>query len=109
MTAPLRAAMLGTLAQIIMVASGHYLPPVMEYFALGGVAISALTGWLAMRGRVASVAVAAGTGALVGAGCALLGIGVSAALGDVPVSLLVLGTGSSAFTGLVGGVLARRR
>jgi hypothetical protein len=34
---------------------------------------------------------------------------VSVVLGDVPTSLLALGTGSSAVTGLIGGLIGRRR
>lgn len=40
---------------------------------------------------------------------AAIGIAVSVALGDVPTSLLALGTGSSAVTGLIGGLIGRRR
>jgi hypothetical protein len=44
-------------------------------------------------------------GLLAGALCAFLGIAVSYALGDVPMSLLALGTISSAVTGALGGFL----
>jgi hypothetical protein len=47
-------------------------------------------------------------GALAGGICALIGIGVSFALGDVPASLLALGTLSSAVTGAIGGWVAGR-
>ena len=40
---------------------------------------------------------------------AAIGIGVSVAMGDVPASLLVMGTGASTVTGLIGGLLGRRR
>ena len=105
----LRAAILGTIAQIAMVVAGHQSPAIADFFAVGGMGISALAGWGAMRGQSASLAGAAGMGALAGAVCAALGIGVSLALGDVPASLLALGTGSSAVTGAIGGLIGRRR
>jgi hypothetical protein len=43
--------------------------------------------------------------AAAGAICAFLGILVSHLLGDVPASLLALGTLSSAVTGAIGGVI----
>ena len=46
-------------------------------------------------------------GAVAGGVCALIGIGVSRALGDVPTSLLLLGTISSMVTGATGGLIGR--
>jgi hypothetical protein len=103
------ATIIGTIAQIAMVIAGHFVPAIADLFAIGGMGISALAGWGALRGRSASLGSAAGQGALAGAACAVIGIGVSVALGDVPASLLALGTGSSAVTGLIGGVIGRRR
>lgn len=105
----LRAAILGSIAQIAMVVAGHQSAEIANLFAVGGMGISALAGWGAMRGQPASLAGAGGSGALVGGVCAAIGIGVSAALGDVPASLLALGTASSAVTGAIGGVIGRRR
>ncbi len=104
-----RATLLGTLAQVAMVVAGHQIPAVADQFALGGMGISALAGWAALKGQAASIAGAAGQGAAAGALCAVIGIGVSVALGDVPTSLLALGTASSAVTGLIGGIIGRRR
>jgi hypothetical protein len=103
------ATVIGTVAQIAMVVAGHFEPAVAELFAIGGMGISAVAGWAALRGQTASLAGAAGQGALAGGVSAAIGIGVSLALGDVPASLLALGTGSSAVTGLIGGVIGRRR
>lgn len=105
----LRATILGTIAQIIMVVTGHHVPAVASLFAIGGMGISALAGLAALSGVTAPLARAAGSGALAGGICAALGIAVSVALGDVPPSLLVLGTASSAVTGLIGGLIGRRR
>jgi hypothetical protein len=46
-------------------------------------------------------------GTIAGAVCALLGILVSFLLGDVPATLLALGTISSAVTGAIGGAIGR--
>ena len=104
-----RATLIGTIAQIAMVVAGHYSPAVAQLFAIGGMGLSALAGWGALRGRSASLGSAAGNGALAGAACAVIGIGVSVLLGDVPASLLAVGTAGSALTGLIGGVIGRRR
>jgi len=104
-----RATLLGTIAQIAMVVAGHFVPAVANLFAIGGMGISALAGWAARKGEPASISAAAGRGALAGGAGAAIGIAVSVALGDVPTSLLALGTGSSAVTGLIGGLIGRRR
>ncbi len=50
---------------------------------------------------------ALGGGALAGGLCAIIGIAVSAALGDVPPMILVMGTAASAVTGLIGGAVGK--
>lgn len=105
----IKATLIATVAQIAMVVIGHFVPAVASLFAIGGMGISALAGWSALKGQQTSLAAAAGGGALAGGISAALGIAVSVALGDVPTSLLVLGTGSSAITGLIGGLIGRRR
>jgi hypothetical protein len=104
-----RATAIGTAAQIAMVVAGHFVPAVAELFAIGGMGISAVAGWAAMKGQKASLAAAAGQGAVAGGVSAAIGIAVSVALGDVPTSLLAVGTAGSALTGLIGGVIGRRR
>jgi hypothetical protein len=109
MNQTIRATLIGTAAQVAMVVAGHFVPAIAGLFAIGGMGISALAGWGALRGRSAGMGAAAGAGAFAGAVCAVIGIGISVLLGDVPPSLLALGTGSSAVTGLIGGVIGRRR
>jgi hypothetical protein len=102
----LLATTTGTLLQTAMVVVGHTTPSVKALFAVGGMTLSLVAG-------VAYARLAAGAtrgnavvgGLLAGALCALLGIAVSYALGDVPASLLALGTCSSAVTGALGGFL----
>lgn len=104
-----RATLLGTVAQVAMVVAGHQIPAVADLFAIGGMGISAIAGWIATKRQPASIAGAAGRGAIAGGVCAFIGIAVSLALGDVPASLLAMGTASSAVTGMIGGLIGRRR
>jgi hypothetical protein len=104
-----RATIFGTVAQIAMVVAGHSVPAVADLFAIGGMGISAVAGWAALKGQTASLSAAAGQGALAGGISAAIGIAVSLALGDVPASLLAVGTAGSAVTGMIGGLIGRRR
>jgi hypothetical protein len=102
----IRATGLGILFQVLMVVAGHFVPAIRDFFAVGGMGISALAGWLFAR------AAPEGSSALIGGGiagglCAAVGIGVSVLLGDVPASLLGLGTASSTVTGLIGAGIAK--
>ena len=103
------ATLVGTVLQVAMVVGGHFSPAVASMYAVGGMGISLLAGlayahWTRGAGSASSAAVG---GLLAGALCALLGIFVSYLLGDVPASLLALGTISSAVTGAVGGSIGR--
>lgn len=100
------ASLLGTVLQVAMVVAGHYNPSVAALFAIGGMGLSLVAGLLyAMWARGGSTRSIAVGGLLAGAICALLGILVSHMLGDVPRSLLALGTFSSAIAGALGGWL----
>ena len=101
------AIIVGTLLQLAMVISGHWVEFIkLNVFAVGGMLISAMAG--VMYARIARVdrRKSAIQGALVGGICALIGIAVSFALGDVPASIFALGTLSSAVTGAAGGAIA---
>src|SRR5512146_2932133 len=93
------AILLGTVLQLAMVVAGHSNRSIANLFAVMGMSISLLAGiayaFLARGGSPASLAVG---GLIAGALCALLGIVVSVALGDVPALILVVGTASSALT-----------
>jgi len=100
------ASAVGTVLQVAMVLAGHVSPTVAGLFAVGGMGLSLVAGVLYTRlAPSASRGDAAIGGLLAGAVCAVLGILVSYLLHDVPASLLVLGTASSAVTGAIGGVL----
>ncbi len=102
----LLASLLGTVLQVAMVVAGHYNKSVASLFAIGGMGLSLIAGLLYAlwaRGNSTSAIVLGGLAA--GAICGFIGILVSHLLGDVPRSLLVLGTISSAITGALGGWL----
>ncbi|MEP6550186.1 MAG: hypothetical protein ABJB95_03335 [Gemmatimonadales bacterium] len=101
------AVIVGTLLQLAMVISGHWVEFIkLNVFAIGGMLISAIAGVLYARAARVDRKGSALHGALVGGLCALIGIAVSFALGDVPASILALGTLSSAVTGAIGGAIA---
>ena len=102
------ATVIGTILQLIMVTLGHSTPAVKSDFAVIGMGISLVAGILY---AVISTEVLARDnivgGLVAGAACALIGIVVSCLLGDVPASLILLGTASSAVTGALGGWIGR--
>ncbi len=100
--------LIGTGLQLVMVIAGHLSPAIAQYFAPGGMSISALAGALAALGsRPASLGSAAGRGAVAGGVSAFIGILVSYFLGDVPAAVLGFGTASSAVTGALGGLVGK--
>ena len=104
----INATALGTVAQLAMVVAGHFVPVVKDHvFAIGGMLISLLAGvlyaWRARGGWGSSLA----GGAIAGGVCALIGILVSAALGDVPMIVVAFGTCASVVAGAVGGAIGR--
>ena len=102
------ATIIGTVLQVAMTTMGHGSPAVRGMFAVGGMGISLVAGILyvvistevIMRDNLVG-------GAIAGAACGFFGIVVSWMLKDVPASLLLLGTVSSAATGAIGGWLGR--
>jgi len=101
------ATIIGTLLQLAMVLSGHWVEFIkMNVFAIGGMLISAIAGVIYARSARVDRKKSAIQGAIVGGLCALIGIAVSFFLGDVPANILALGTLSSAVTGAIGGAIA---
>jgi hypothetical protein len=101
------ATIVGTVLQLAMVISGHWIQFIkLNVFAIGGMFISALAGVVYARSAHTDRRTSAIQGALVGGLSALIGIVVSFALGDVTASILVIGTVSSAIAGAIGGGLA---
>ncbi|HEY1313055.1 MAG TPA: hypothetical protein VGE92_04220 [Steroidobacteraceae bacterium] len=101
------ATLIGTILQIGMVLAGHWIPAVQGAFMFGGLGLSCIAGAIyELRARGSWGGAAVG-GVIAGGVSALAGIAVSWLLGDVPATLLLLGTSGSAVTGLLGGVAAR--
>ena len=102
------ATLVGIVLQVAMVVAGHSNAAVKNFFAVGGMGFSLVAGIIygivAARGTYGSLALG---GAVAGGICAFVGILVSHLLGDVPPSLLLLGTISSVVTGAIGGAIAK--
>src|SRR4051794_10014858 len=98
------ATVIGTVLQVAMVVGGHSNDTIKGLFAVGGMGFSLIAGVIytivAGAGTAASLALGGG---VAGGVCAFIGILVSHLLGDVPASLLALGTISSIVTGAIGG------
>jgi hypothetical protein len=107
--AVLIASIVGTVLQVAMVVAGHSNPSVSAMFAVGGMSISLIAGiiygYLVKGPRLLSGLIAGG--ATAGGVCAFIGILVSHLMGDVPASLLALGTISSIVTGAIGGAIGK--
>jgi hypothetical protein len=101
------ATIIGTILQLAMVICGHWVEWIkMNGFAIGGVAISLIAGVIYARSARVARGTSAVNGAIAGGVCALIGIAVSFALGDVPALILVVGTLGSAVGGAIGGAVA---
>lgn len=98
------ALVYGTGLQGAMVLVGHWVEAVAALFGPLGVGISLLAGFLyGLWSPDRGAGPAAGWGAVAGGGCALVGILVSWALGDVGGVVLAAGTAGSAVAGAAGG------
>jgi len=97
---------IATIVQLAMVVSGHYVPFIKNnVFALGGMLISLVFGAVWARAAATGKGHAAWGGGVVGGVCALIGIAVSCALGDVEPAVLGFGTAGSFVAGVIGGVV----
>jgi len=102
------STVIGTVLQVVMVVAGHSNKSIANLFAVGGMGFSLIAGLIyavmARGGTTSSLAIG---GLVAGALCAFIGIFVSYMLHDVPMSLLALGTISSAVTGAIGGAIGK--
>lgn len=94
----------GTVLQTCMVLAGHWLSAVAQLFGPLGMILSLVVGLGWARSEARDYANGAGGGAVVGGACALIGIVISWALGDVSAAILAVGTISSAVAGALGGL-----
>ena len=103
-----RAIVIGTILQLAMVLIGHSVPAVARMFAPLGMSISLVAGLsYGLWAGAVSKGQSARDGAIAGGLCALIGIAVSCALGDVSAIILLAGTLSSTVTGVIGAFIAR--
>jgi len=99
---------IGTVLQLAMVIAGHSNKSIAALFGILGVSISLIAGVVyAVKAKQGSTMTLAIGGLVAGGLCALIGIVVSYALGDVPALILLVGTCSSAITGAIGGAAGR--
>lgn len=107
MRALIAATVIGTALQVAMVFAGHFIPAVANLFAIVGILISLVAGLLYARAARGGWSDSLLGGAVAGGLCALIGIAMSWAMGDVETMILVLGTLSSAVGGLIGGAVGK--
>ena len=98
-------SVVSTILQVAMVVLGHFVPSVASMFAIGGTGIGFLAGALYGAAGARSIGDSAIGGLIVGGVGALIGVAVSYLLGDVGPEIFLIGTGSSAVTGLIGGIV----
>ena len=102
------ATIVGTVLQVAMVVAGHSNKSIAGMFAVGGMGFSLVAGIIyAVTARSGSTMSLVTGGLAAGGLCAFIGIFVSYMLHDVPMSLLALGTISSAVTGAIGGAIGK--
>ena len=103
-----KSAVIGTILQLLMVVVGHFVPQVANLFPIAGTGIGGLAGLLnGLWSKGASMGAAAGGGAVAGGAGGLIGTLVSSLMGDVPMSTLAVGTGSTVVAGVVGGLIGK--
>ena len=106
-SALIRAALIGTVLQLLMVVSGHFAPAIAAQFAIVGMLISLVAGVLYARAAKGGWGDSLIGGLIAGGVCAFIGILVSYLLKDVTVDILWMGTAGSAVAGLVGGAIGK--
>ena len=103
-----RATAAGTVAQLVMIAAGHFVPFVRDHvFAIGGMLISLVVGLAYARQAREGWGPSLAGGAIAGGVCAVIAIAASVALGDTPAAVLAFGTLGSVVAGLVGAAVAK--
>jgi hypothetical protein len=104
----LRAFIVGTVLQVAMVILGHFVPwVIIHVFEFGGMMISATAGYLYAMDSGKGYFPGATAGAIVGGACALIGIALSVALGDLAKPFIPVGTAVCVLTGAVGGLFGQ--
>lgn len=98
---------IGAALQVAMIVAGQYVASVQGYYPIVGTLISLVAGLLYARAAKGGWGDSLVGGAITGAVCALIGIAMSWALGQVPPITLLIGTSASAVGGLIGGAVGK--
>jgi len=98
---------IGAALQVAMIVAGQYVASVQDYYPIVGTLISLVAGLLYARAAKGGWGDSLIGGAITGAVCALIGIAMSWALGQVPPITLLIGTSASAVGGLIGGAVGK--
>lgn len=104
----LRCALAGTILQLILAGTGHFLPWVgIQLFLFGRAMLSATAGYL--YGLIFGRGYGAGAlgAAIAGGLCVVPALALSVLLGDSPAAMVAIATGISILTGAVGGVFGQ--
>jgi hypothetical protein len=107
MRALITNTVIGAALQVAMIVAGQYLPAVQAYYPIAGTLISLVAGLLYARAARGGWGDSLVGGAITGAVCALIGIAMSWALGQVPPITFLIGTSASAVGGLIGGAVGK--
>jgi hypothetical protein len=102
-----RATAVGTMLQLVMVVTGHFIPAFQSTFMWGGLLISAIAGGIYSTMAGSSLGRDLTGGVFAGGVCAFVGILASYLMGDVPPMVLLFGSVSSAVTGGIGAFAMR--
>ena len=104
----LRAFIVGTVMQVVMVVTGHFVPwVVFHVFEFGAMMIAATSGYLYAMDSGKGYFPGATAGAITGGGCALIGISLSVVLGETARPVIPFGTAVCVLTGAVGGLFGQ--
>jgi hypothetical protein len=104
----IQGTVIGTVLQLAMVISGHFVPSIAALFAPVGMGISLVAGLMYAKAAAPGTTGNMALGGLAAGGlCAFIGIVVSYLLGDVPAMIIAMGTCGSAVTGAIGGVIGK--
>lgn len=95
---------LGSVLQIAMVVTGHFVEPVAALFPVIGTGISLVVGLLFGAKGATALGNSAWGGALAGALCSVPGVAVSVGLGDVGPEVFGIAAGAGVVAGAIGGL-----
>lgn len=104
----LRAAVVGTVLQVVMYAAGHFSTWIaVNVFGFGGMMISAVAGYLYAMDTGHGYFPGATGGAIAGGVCGFIGIVLSVVLGENASPFIATGTAIAVMIGAIGGLFGQ--